>query len=108
MPTSHLILGQAAPATSSNLFTVPASTTYIVSTLVIANVTTSAATVRVHARLAGAAVAIGNAVVYDASIPANSTITFTLGMTFAATDILTVVSGTSGALTATAFGSSLT
>jgi hypothetical protein len=29
-------------------------------------------------------------------------------MTFAATDVLTVVSGTSGALTVTAFGSSLT
>jgi hypothetical protein len=108
MPTAHLILGQAAPATSSNLFTVPSATTYIVSTLVIANVTSSASTVRVHARVGGAAVAVGNAVVYDASIPANSTVTFTLGMTFATTDILTVVAGTSGALTATAFGSSLT
>ena len=108
MPTAHLILGQAAPATSSNIFTVPASTTYIVSTLVIANVTTSASTVRVHARQAGATAAVGNAVVYDASIPANSTVSFTLGMTFAATVVLTVVAGTSGALTVTALGSSLT
>lgn len=108
MPTAHLILGQAVPATSSNIFTVPASTTYIVSTLVVANTTTSASTVRVHARVAGAAAATSNAVVYDASIPANSTVSFTLGMTFAATDILTVVAGTSGALTVTAFGSSLT
>ena len=108
MPTAHLILGQAAPATSSDIFTVAASTTYIVSTLVVANTTTAASTVRVHARKAGAATATSNAVVYDASIPANSTVSFTLGMTFAATDVLTVVAGTSGALTVTAFGSSLT
>lgn len=105
MATAYQILGQAAPATSSNLFTVPSAQYYIVSTLVIANTTTSASTVRVHARVAGAAAATSNAVVYDASIPANSTVTFTLGMTFTATDILTVVAGTSGALTATAFGS---
>ncbi len=108
MPTTYQILGQAAPATSSAIFTVPSATAYVVSTLVVTNTTTSASTVRVHARIGGAAVATSNAVVYDASIPANSTVSFTLGMTFAATDVLTVVSGTSGALTVTAFGSSLT
>jgi hypothetical protein len=107
MASAYLILGQAAPATSSNLFTVPSAHSYIVSTLVVANTTTSASTVRVHARLAGAAAATSNAVVYDASVPANSTVSFTLGMTFAATDILTVVAGTSGALTVTAFGSDI-
>lgn len=105
MPTTYQILGQAAPATTSNLFTVPSAQSYVVSTLVVANTTTSASTVRVHARVAGAASATSNAVIYDASIPANSTVSFTLGMTFAATDVLTVIAGTSGALTATAFGS---
>lgn len=108
MPTAYQILGQAAPATTSNIFTVPSATTYIVSSLVIANTTTSASTVRVHARVGGAASATSNAVIYDASIPANSTVSFTLGMTFAATDVLTVIAGTSGALTVTAFGSVLT
>ena len=108
MPTTYQILGQASPATSSKIFTVPSATAYVVSTLVVANTTTSSSTVRVHARVAGAAAATSNAVVYDASIPANSTVSFTLGMTFAATDVLTVVAGTSGALTVTAFGSAIT
>jgi hypothetical protein len=41
MPTVYKVLGQAAPANTSNanLYTVPASTSAIVSTLVIANTT---------------------------------------------------------------------
>jgi hypothetical protein len=108
MPNAYKILGQAAPATSSDLITVPSGRSQVVSTLVVANTTASAATVRVHARIAGAAAATSNALIYDASILGNSTVTFTLGITLAATDVLTVVSGTSGALTATAFGNEIT
>ena len=107
MATTYKILGQAAPATSSDVITVAASHSMVVSSLVIANVTTAASTFRVHARIAGATTAVGNALIYDASVPGNSTTTLTIGITLAATDVLTVVAGTSGALTVTAFGSDI-
>jgi hypothetical protein len=107
--TTYKILGQAAPASTANadLITVSASQSEIISSLVICNTTTSNATARVFARIAGAAAATSNAVIYDVSIPLNSTATFTLGITLAATDVLTVRSGTANALTFTAFGTEL-
>jgi len=109
MPTVYKVLGQSAPANTSNanLYTVPASTSAIVSTLVIANTTATAALAEVYVRIGGAAAATSNAILYDASIPANSTATFTLGMTLATTDIITVQTGTANALTFTAFGSEI-
>lgn len=109
MATVYKVLGQAAPANTSNanLYTVPSATSAIVSTLVVANTTATAATARVFARIAGATAAASNAILYDASIPANSTATFTLGMTLATTDIITIQTGTSNALTFTAFGSEI-
>lgn len=107
MASAYQILGQSAPTSTANanLFTVPASHSYVVSTLNIANTTTTAATCRVFARIAGAAAAASNALLYDVSIPANSVTAFTIGATFAATDILTIQTGTANALTFTAFGS---
>lgn len=107
MANTYKILGQAAPNTSSDIITVGAGKSQIISTLVVSNVTASAANLRVHARIAGAATGTGNALVYDASILGNSTVTFTLGITLAATDVLTVVSGTGSALTITAFGNEI-
>ena len=108
MANVYKILGQAAPNTSSDLITVASAHSMVVSTLVVANTTTSAATFRVHARVAGAATATSNALVYDATCLPNTTMTLTLGITLAATDVLTAVSGTGSALTFTAFGSDVT
>jgi hypothetical protein len=107
MPLVYKVLGQSAPSTTSNadLYTVPASTSAIVSTLVIANTTTSDATARVFVRVAAAAAAASNAIVYDVSVPANGFITLTLGITLATTDVITVRTGTANALTFQAFGS---
>lgn len=107
--TTYKILGQSAPASTANadLITVGASKSQIVSSLVIANTTSSAATARVFARIAGAAAATSNALIYDASISPNSVASFTLGITLAATDVLTIQTGTSNALTFTAFGTEL-
>jgi len=107
MPLVYKVLGQSAPSTTSNadLYTVPASTSAIVSTLVIANTTTSDATARVFVRVAAAAAAASNAIVYDSNVPANGFITLTLGITLATTDVITVRTGTANALTFQAFGS---
>lgn len=110
MATAYKILGQAAPANTSNadlISAVASAHSMVVSTVVVTNTTTSAATFRIFARIAGAAAAASNALVYDSTIVGNSTVTFTLGITLAATDVLTIQSGTANALTFTAFGSDI-
>ena len=109
MPTIYKILGQSAPSTTSNanLYTVPAATSAVVSSLTITNTTTSAATCRVFARIAGAAASAANAIVYDVSIDPNTITALTLGITLATTDVLTVQSSVANALTFTVFGSEI-
>lgn len=106
MASTYKVLGQAAPSgtTDVNLYTVPASTSTVVSSLVIANVTASDANVRVFIRVGGAAAAQANAVAYDVKVTANSHVAFTEGWTLAATDIITVRTATANALTFTLFG----
>jgi len=107
--TNYKVLGQSAPAdtNNANLYTVPASTQTIVSTLVIANTTTADATCRIFVRIAAAAAATSNAILYDTIVPANGVYSLTLGITLAATDVITVRTGTANALTFSAFGSEL-
>lgn len=107
--STYKILGQSAPTSTSNadLITVGASKSQVISTLVIANTTSTAATCRVFARIGGATAAASNALIYDANVAANSVNAFTLGITLAATDVLTVRTGTANALTFTAFGTEL-
>jgi hypothetical protein len=109
MATVYKILGQARPLNTSdaNLMTVGANKAQIVSTLTVANSTASAATYRVFARIGGASAAEANTLAYDVPIAANDTVALTLGCTLAATDVLTVRSGTASSLTFTAFGSEI-
>lgn len=109
MATAYRILGQSAPANTSNadLITVGTGKSQIISTLVVANTTATDATCRVFARIAGAAAAASNAIVYDVIIPGAGLQALTLGITLTATDVLTIRTGTSNALTFTAFGTEI-
>jgi hypothetical protein len=109
LATVYKILGQSEPADTSNadLYTVPADTETIVSTLVVSNSTAADAALRIFIREAGAAAVTGNAIAYDATIGANSQAAFTLGLTLSATDVITVRSSTANALAFSAFGSEL-
>jgi hypothetical protein len=109
MPIAYKILGQSAPANTSNadMITVGSGKSQIVSSLVITNVNANAATAQVYARIAGATAATSNAIIYEAIIAGNSTVAYTLGLTLTATDVLTVRSNTASYLTFTAFGSEI-
>jgi hypothetical protein len=109
MAIAYKILGQSAPADTNNadMITVSAAQSEIVSSLVITNTNANTASARVFARIAGAAAATSNAIIYDATIAGNSTVAFTLGITLAATDVLTVRSNVADYLTFTAFGSEI-
>lgn len=110
MAINYKILGQVHPAgtTETDLYTVPASTQAVISTLTITNVTGAGATARVWIRNNAAATAHGNAILFDVSIAANSIAAFTLGITIDATDVITVRGSAGNHLTFQAFGSEIT
>lgn len=95
MPTAYKVLGQSLPAatTLTTLYTVPASTSAVCSTLSICNQGIST-TYRIAIRPAGAEIASSQYVVYDAAINASDTVFLTLGVTLAATDVVSVYAGT--------------
>jgi hypothetical protein len=71
---------------------------------VICNRGTTAATYRIALREDNAALDNKQYLAYDTTVPANTTTTFTLGITLSATDSVTVVASTAN-LTFQAFGS---
>ena len=91
MATTYKVLGQSNPAaaTDTTLYTVPSATETVVSTITVANLGTSG-TFRIAVRPNGATIANQHYLVYEASLNANDTITFTLGLTLDATDVVTV------------------
>ena len=108
MPTNYKVLGQSNPAatTASSLYTVPAATQSIISTITVANQAASAGTYRIAVRVAGAALATAQYVVYDASLSGNSTDTMTLGITLDATDVVSIYASTAD-FSFNAFGTEL-
>ena len=109
MATTYKILAQAAPsATTPTLLYGPVGTgiSTVISTLAICNRAATASTYRISLRQSGEADATKQYLVYDASIPANSTASYTLGITLAATDSVYVYSSTAN-LTFQAFGSEI-
>jgi hypothetical protein len=92
MPQTHKVLGQSNPAatTLTTLYTVPASTQAICSTITVCNTAGSATTYRIAVRPAGGSIATAMYLAYDAALPANDTATLTLGVTLAATDVISV------------------
>lgn len=108
MATTYKVLGQSNPSatTATTLYTVPASTQAVVSTIVIANLTSSAATFRISVRPAGAAQTNAMYVAYDITVGASDSTALTLGITLGATDVITVYASTAN-LSFTAFGSEI-
>jgi hypothetical protein len=110
MPTTYKVLGQVAPTNTSDtdLYTAPASTQTVISTLSVTNDTTSAATFRIYVRVNGAAASATNTLYFDTALAANSTLMITCGLTIDAADVITVRSSVANALTFQAFGSEVT
>ena len=99
------VLGQSNPAatTATTLYTVPSAKSAVVSTLVVANLASTAATFRVAVRVGGATLANSQYIAYDVTVGASDSTALTLGITMAATDVLTVYASSAN-LTFSAFG----
>ena len=108
MPTIYKVLGQSAPGatTSTDLYTVPTGRSSVISTVVIANRANTAATFRLSVRPAGATLANQHYLAFDVVVGANDSTTLTIGITLAATDVLTVYGSTAN-LSFSAFGSEI-
>lgn len=102
------ILGQSNPgATLTDLYTVPSSTNTVVSTIMVANTTSSASTYRIAILPSGGSIGTQHYIAYDVAITANNSTAITIGATLAAGDKIRVYGGASG-ITFAAFGSELT
>jgi hypothetical protein len=107
MATVYKVLGQSAPsgATDTALYTVPSATSTVVSTLSVCNRGVST-TFRAAVRPAGATLADEHYIVYDNFVNAGDAVFLTLGITLAATDVVTVRAGTAD-MSFSLFGSEL-
>ena len=108
MPTTYKVLGQVKPSavTLTTLYTVPASTSAVVSTIQIANLTSSADYVSVAIRPAAESIADKHYICYNEVIGGNANFSLTIGVTLATTDVISVYSA-NGTSTFNAFGSEI-
>jgi len=96
MAVTYKVLAQAKPsaATATTLYTVPTgSGNYaVVSTLVITNITSNVDNVRVAVRPAGETLADKHYIIYGNGVAPYQSQNFTIGVTIASTDVVTVYS----------------
>ena len=84
------VLGQAdlAAATLTAVYTVPAATQAVVSSIMLCNRAAVPTTVRVSVAVAGAADAVKQYIYYDVKVLGTDTLAATLGITLGAGDIV--------------------
>lgn len=92
MATTIKVLGQSSPSatTLTTLYTVPAATSAVCSSITVCNRSATATSFRVAVRPAGAGIADQHYLYYDVPIGGYDTFVATMGITLAATDIVSV------------------
>lgn len=107
MPNAYKIAAQSAPAanTDTTIYTAPALTSFVESTLTICNRNAAgvAATYRIAVVPAAASLAIQHYLVYDAMLDGRGTRTLNLGFTLGAADKV-IVRSSSADLSFSMFG----
>ena len=109
MPETRLVLGQSIPAASTltALYTGPAATQTVVSTISVCEQNGTATTYSISIAVAGAADTPAQYICKNAPLQANETKAITVGITLGATDVIRVLSA-SGNVSFNAFGVQLT
>ena len=92
MANAYKVLAQSAPSatTATDVYTVPAATETVISTVIIANRAASAGTFRLSVRPNGGTQTDAMYCAYDVPVAANDSTTLTLGLTLDATDVITL------------------
>lgn len=108
MATTYKVLGQSNPSatTATTLYTCPASTQTVISTISICNQAGTSGSYRIAVRPNGATLSAEHYVAFDAAIQANTTAAYTLGITIDASDVVTIYAS-SASISFNAFGSEI-
>jgi hypothetical protein len=108
MAISYKVLGQINPSanTLATLYTVPFATNTVISTITVCNQSTTPAAFSIAVRPAGVAIVNSHYINFDTLVLGNDTVALTLGITLAATDVLSCNANTS-TVSFNAFGSEL-
>lgn len=106
---AYKVLGQSNPAatTVTSLYAVPASSSTVVSTIVVTNQAASSGTYRIIVQPAAdvsGTILAKQYIAYDSAITANNSTMITIGITLAASDVIKVYAS-SASMSFTAFGS---
>ena len=109
MPVAYKILGQEAPlaTTEVDLYTVPAATNTVASSVTITNRGSTIATFRVAVVQGGGVTGPRHYLYYDLPLAGYDTFIATIGVTMETTDVVRVYAST-GDLTFQLFGSEIT
>ena len=108
MAITYKVLGQSAPSATTNtdVYTVGSGKQATVSTITVCNRSTTAATYRIAIRVAGSAISNEEYIAYDAPIGSNDSVTWTIGVTLGAADVVTVYASTAN-LSVNIFGAEI-
>ncbi len=106
----YKILGQSCPANTANvtLYTVPAGTNTIISTMSICNLSINNKTYNVAAIPSGETIARKHMLASNGVVSAYDSIALTLGMTLGANDTIIVASQDANNIAFTIFGTEIT
>lgn len=89
---TYKVIAQSSPAaaTLTPIYTVPASTQAVISSIIVTNRSNTKTTFRIAIAVDGAAAADSQYIAYDAEILGNETREFTIGATLDAADVIRV------------------
>jgi hypothetical protein len=105
MATTYKVLGQINPAsnTLTNVYVVPSYYNAVISTVAICNQTSANTRFSLSVQPRGNTILTQHYLVYNANLPANDTIPYTIGITLGPGDVLSA-NTYSSAVSITAFG----
>lgn len=108
MAITYKVLGQVNPTANAltTIYTVPAATQTVVSTVTVCNQANVATTFRLAVQPANAAINAKHYLNYDTNLPANDTVALTLGLTLGNTDVISANVPTS-TVSVSVFGSEI-
>lgn len=110
MPTTYKILGQVAPAAgnANTIYTVPAATQAVISTITVCNPDTLSRAFRIAVVKSGESLAQKHYVAFETPVPAVDSIALTMGITMGANDSISVMANNTSNVSFSVFGSEIT
>lgn len=96
MATTYKVLGQVCPPAANlvTLYSVPQGNSAVISTLNVCNQNSSSSAFRIAVRPANASITAAHYLAYDTPVPGADSIALTIGVTLAATDVISVYAST--------------